>query len=124
MTSAMSDTDMTLRNLLRQGQGEAERGRDPGFETVWAAAKARASVRRKHGWVAGGAVAAAVLAVITVGLLSPAEHDWQYVNPAEFESSTSWVAPSDVLLPEHQFDIYSDIPVLIESTMTEEGALL
>lgn len=120
----MTDSDTTLRDLLKQGQNEAEQGRAPGFDATWATAEARASARRNHGWMVGGAAVAAIAVAITVGLLRPAEQDWQFVNPDIFESGTSWVAPSDVLLPEHQFDIYNDIPVLIESTKTEGGTLL
>jgi len=38
--------------------------------------------------------------------------------------TTGWSAPSDSLMPDHQFDIYQDIPVLIESTETYGGTLL
>ncbi len=124
MSSKMNDTDTTMCDQLRRGQGEVERGRDPGFEAAWAAAEIRASRYSRRGWVAGGALAAAVVIAIAAGLLRPADRDWQYVSLEELESSTSWVAPSDVLLPKHQFDIYNEIPVLIESTETERGALL
>ena len=120
----MTDSDKALRDRLNRAQQAAEDGRVPSFDTVWAAAEKRAGRGRKQGWMAGGAAAAAIIAMITVGLLRPAEQDWQIVNPDEFESGTSWVAPSDVLLPDHRVDIYREIPVLIESTKTEEGALL
>ena len=120
----MTDSDTTLRDRLKQGQNEAEQGLDRGFDAAWAAAEARVSVRRNRGWMAGAAAVAAIAVAIGVASLRPVEQDWQFVNPTEFESSTSWVAPSDVLLPKHQFDIFNDIPVLIESTKTEEGALL
>ena len=124
MTSEMNDMDKALQDRLQQAQQESERGRTPDFDTVWAVAEKRASTGRKQGWMVASAAAAAIIAVITVGLLRPAEREWQYVNPDEFESSTSWIAPSDVLLPDHRVDIYREIPVLIESTKTEEGALL
>jgi len=116
--------DKTLQNRLQRAQQEAERGRAPDFDTVWAAAEKRANTGGKRGWMVTSAAAAAILVMIAVGLLRPAEREWLYVNPDEFESSTSWIAPSDVLLPDHQVDIYREIPVLIESTKTEEGALL
>jgi hypothetical protein len=124
MNSTMNDIDRTLQSRVSQAQREFEQGRVPAFHTVWAAAEKRAARGRKQGWMAGGAVAAAAVAMVAVGLLRPAEQDWQFVNPDAFENSTSWVAPSDVLLPEHRVDIYREIPVLIESTKTEEGALL
>lgn len=124
MSSTMNEPNRTLRSQLQQAQQEAEQGRVPDFDTVWVAAEKRAAKGSKQGWMAAGAVAAAIVVMITVGLQRPAEQDWQYVNPDDFESSTGWVAPSDVLLPEHRVDIFRDIPVLIESTRTEEGALL
>lgn len=119
----MNDSDKTLQSRLKQAQQDAEEGQVPGFDAVWAAAERRAAARPKRGWIAG-AIAAAILGAITIGLLPPAERHWEFVDPAEFESSTSWVAPSDVLLPDHRVDIYREIPVLIESTKIEEGALL
>ena len=38
--------------------------------------------------------------------------------------STNWVAPSDALLPEHEFDIFEELPRPMESTDSAEGALL
>jgi len=120
----MTDSDTILRDRLKLGQNEAEQGLDRGFDAAWASAELQASAGRGRGRWAGAAAVAALAVVITVASLLPAEQDWQFVNPTVFEGSTSWVAPSDVLLPEHQFDIFNDIPVLIESTKTEEGALL
>jgi len=125
MTDNMNDDDRRLRDALRQGQREAEVGRVPGFDAVWAAAEAAALQKRQRVSAAGGVAAVVALAaIVVVSQMRPAENTWQFVDPDEFVNSTSWVAPSDVLLPEHQFDIYRDIPVLIESTGSEEGALL
>ena len=38
------------------------------------------------------------------------------VGFAELMDSTYWSAPSDVLLPDREFDIYQDLPELFEST--------
>jgi hypothetical protein len=124
MTLTMNKPNRTLQSQLQQAQQEAEQDRVPDFDTVWVAAEKRAAMGRRQGWMAAGAVAAAIVVMITIGLQRSAEQDWQYVNPDEFVSSTSWVAPSDVLLPEHRVDIFREIPVLIESTRIEEGALL
>ena len=125
MNNDMTDSERRLRDAMRQGQSEAEAGRVPDFDTTWAAAEA-ASQRGRRRITALGSLAAALalVAVVVVSQMRPTETDWQFVNPDEFANSTSWVAPSDVLLPEHRFDIYRDIPVLIESTGSEEGALL
>jgi len=125
MTDNDTDLERTLRDALPPGQAEAEAGRVPGFDAVWTAAEARLSRQRRRMTAMGGiAAGVAVVAVLVISQLQPAERDWQYVDPDEFASSTSWAAPSDVLLPERQFDIYGEIPVLIESTGTSEGALL
>jgi len=38
--------------------------------------------------------------------------------------ATYWTAPSDAWLPQHQFDIYQDVPVFGVSTESKEGTLL
>lgn len=125
MNNDMTDSERRLRDAMRQGQSEAEAGRVPDFDTTWAAAAAAAQRGRRRITALGSlAAAVALVAVVVVSQMRPAETDWQFVDPDEFADSTSWVAPSDVLLPEHRFDIYGDIPVLIESTGSEEGALL
>lgn len=121
----MTDTDFELRKALQKGQRAAEADRVPAFDEVWAGAEAQVARRKRRVRALGGlATAAAVVAVVAIGLMRPAEQEWQYVDPDELASGTSWVAPSDVLLPEHQFDIYGEVPVLIESTETDGGALL
>ncbi|RZV34044.1 MAG: hypothetical protein EX272_13610 [Chromatiales bacterium] len=125
MTDKNSDIERRLRDALPPGQAEAEAGRVPDFDAVWAAAESNVSRRRRRMTAIGGVAAGvAIIAVVIFGQLQPAERDWQFVDPDEIASSTSWAAPSDVLLPKHQFDIYGEIPVLIESTGTSEGALL
>lgn len=121
----MNEPDIDLRTAIRRGQNAAEAGRTTDFDAVWAGAEARVRARRRRNRLYGGlAVAATALIAAFVGLQRPATPEWQFVDPDQFASSTSWVAPSDVLLPEHRFDIYAEIPVLIESTAIDEGALL
>ena len=120
----MSDIDNRLRRALRHGQGLAEAGQLPDFDTVWASAEASVVQRRRRARAIGGLAAAAVVAIVLVVPPRPVEQDWQFVDPDELARSTNWVAPSDVLLPERQFDIYGEIPVLIESTRSDKGALL
>ena len=73
----------------------------------------------------GFAAAAVVVAmlVITVGNPPPVD-ETAYIEIAELLETTYWSAPSDVLLPEREFDIYQELPVLFESTEPAEGALL
>ena len=46
------------------------------------------------------------------------------VDKEELVASTTWVAPSDSLLPEHRFNIFQELPEMFESTGNEEGTLL
>ena len=120
----MTDSDNNIRRALRAEQAQREAGRVPAFDDAFAAAEvqvARLSRRRK---AAFGIAAAGAVVAITASLLAPRGEEWQYVNPDDLATSTAWVAPSDVLLPEHSIDIYRDIPVLIESTDGDGGALL
>ncbi len=120
----MTDLDNTIRDALQAEQARREAGRVSAFEDTFAAAETRAAklVRRRR--TAIGIAAAAAVVAIAASLLLPQKETWQYVNPDDLATSTTWVAPSDVLLPEHSIDIYRDIPVLIESTDSNEGALL
>ncbi len=120
----MANNDDTLRRAVQKAQALAEGGPPPDFPNTWSAAVARAAERRRrHGFVVATAAAAAIAAV-AFGLLRSPELEWQYVDSGELLGSTSWSAPSDSLLPEHQFDIYQEYPLLIESTDTYGGTLL
>ena len=120
----MTDSDNTVRDALRAEQASREDGRAPAFEDMFAAAEAQAAGLARRRRMALGIAAAMAVVAIAASLLLPRGEDWQYVDPDDLVTSTSWTAPSDVLLPEHSFDIYRDIPVLIESTDSNEGALL
>jgi hypothetical protein len=121
----MTDIDKELRDALRKGQERAEAGRIPDFNTSWSRAERIAvQQRRRIGAMVGVAAAAALVAVAFVSQQRQVDQDWLFVNPDELASSTSWTAPSDILLPKHQFDIYGEIPVLIESTERDGGTLL
>jgi hypothetical protein len=121
----MTDFEQQIRAALKQGHGEAEAGQIPDFDTAWAGAEESVARRRRRIRAVGGmAAAVALIAVVVIGQLRPVEPDWQFIDPNEIAGSTSWTAPSDVLLPTHQFDIYRDIPVLIESTGEDGGTLL
>ena len=121
----MTDFEQQIRAALKQGHREAEAGQVPDFESVWKGADQRVARKRRRIRAVGGmAAAAALIAVVVIGQQRPVEQDWQFIDPNEIAGSTSWTAPSDVLLPTHQFDIYRDIPVLIESTGEDGGTLL
>ena len=120
----MTDSDTALRVALRNAQASVEKGDVPEFDRNWAAANARTRTLRRWHRVLAGSVAAAAVAAIAFGLLVPREVEMRFVDEDELLGTTSWSAPSDGLLPEHRFDIYQEIPVLIESTETYGGALL
>ena len=120
----MNESDAALADALRQAQFEKERGRVPDFQRVWSAAESKAqSIRRRRVVFAGAAAAVAVVALV-VRLLPGDVDDWHYIDPNDLLETTQWSAPSDSLLPDHQFDIYQDIPLIPESTETYGGALL
>ncbi len=120
----MTELDNTIRERLRNEQANRDAERAPAFDELFAAAEMRAirHMRRRRATV--GLAAVASVAAIAAALLLPRDTQWQYVNPDDLATGTTWVAPSDVLLPEHSIDIYRDIPVLIESTDSNGGALL
>ncbi len=120
----MTDSDSRIRDALRAEQAGREAGRVPEFEATFAAAESRAATGIRRRRMAFGLAAVASVVAIATSLLLPREEEWQYINPDDLANSTVWVAPSDVLLPEHSIDIYRDIPVLIESTDSNGGALL
>lgn len=117
----MNESDERLRMALSEAQAHQEEGRTPDFAEVWSGAERRVASRRRRRAMFAGSVAVLALAVI---MLVPSGNDMQYIDTAELLETTSWSAPSDSLLPERQFDIYGEIPVLIESSETFEGALL
>ena len=98
--------------------------RVPDFDRVWAAASARAGTCRKRRRLLAGSSAVAAVLAIAFGLHAPTEDELRYIDADELLGTTGWSAPSDSLMPDHQFDIYQDIPVLIESTETYGGTLL
>ena len=120
----MTDAKEPLQQEVRQNWPAPDSDRTPSFAATWQAAERRLAARRRQHWML--ASAAAVVAAVAVGLLlrTPPAPDASYIEMDELMGSTSWVAPSDVLLPEHQFDIYQELPSLLESTETAGGSLL
>ena len=111
-----------LRDSLRSMQG----GDPPEFHALWASSEARhRASRSRYQKIAGLAAAAAVAAMtFTLWPINGNDVTAMYLTEEDLMSSTQWLAPSDVLLPVHQFDIYSDLPVLIETNDLDEGSTL
>lgn len=124
MKDKMQEDD--IRNLVKPAFDEAQSGNAPDFGKVWANAEAAYSQSQRHYKIFGGVAAAIVVAVVSAGLWSTqqAELSDEYLIADALMNSTLWSAPSDLLLPEHQFDIYQEIPILDESTNALEGTLL
>ena len=111
----MKATDEALRQRVRQSWQRDDIDEVPPFDKVWRHAEARhRALRRQYARLAVIAVALAVIAVI-FGTRSTVDEP-QYIEMAELLNSTYWAAPSDVLLPQREFDIYQDLPELFEST--------
>jgi hypothetical protein len=98
----------------------------PDFDKVWANAEAAYSASRRRARFVRGIAAVLALAVIAATLWpsQQAELSDDYLIADALMNSTLWSAPSDSLMPEHRFDIYQEIPFLIESTISLEGTLL
>jgi hypothetical protein len=119
----MQDSKDTLRDAVNNAFKDAAGIQQPSFERLWQKAEQKhAALRRRYRWFAGAAATAAAVAIALN--LQPPEEQGAYIEIAELLDSTYWSAPSDVLLPDREFDIYQDLPVLFESTEPAEGALL
>jgi len=120
----MNENDDNFNTEIKRAWPDNESSRVPTFAVTWRAAEERyARSRPRYGMLAG---AAAVVAIVIVGLQMQASPtaDGNYIEVDDLMGSTSWVAPSDVLLPTHEFDIYQELPSVIESTDTAGGSLL
>lgn len=118
-----------IREKLKQAAQAAQQDDTPSFDETWVVAESHfvqsRSRYRRYGAIVSIA-AAIVLVAITIALwpAQQAELTDDYFIADALLNSTSWTAPSDALMPEHQFDIYQGIPLLDESTNTYEGSLL
>jgi len=120
----MNDNELKqqLQNSLQSMQGNDL----PGFDAAWANAEKRhLASRSRYQRFAGFAAAAAVAAIaFMMWPLNGNNVTDIYLTEEDLMSSTQWMAPSDSLLPEHQFDIYGELPLLIETNDLDEGPLL
>jgi len=113
--------DQDLASAVRHSAVEVTA---PAFDKVWANAETSyRQSRRRYAWFASAAATvAAIVIVLNIGI-SP-EKAIKFIELSDLMGSTSWIAPSDSLLPKHQIDLYQDLPTLILSTKPAEGALL
>jgi hypothetical protein len=115
-----------IRTLVKPAFDAAQSGNTPDFGKVWSNAETAYGQSQRHYKLFGCIAAAIAVAVVIVSLLpvQQAEVSDEYLIADALMNSTLWSAPSDSLLPEHQFDIYREIPFLDESTNALEGTLL
>lgn len=100
--------------------------RIPSFNETWVCAEAEfVRTSNQHRRV-GGLVAAALVVGIAIAFwpTQQAEFSDDFLIADGLLNSTLWSAPTDTLMPEHQFDIYQELPFLLESTEGQEGSLL
>jgi hypothetical protein len=119
--------DEELKRSLVHKVGQAA----PDFSVVMQAAQEQHAAGRKRRRLLVVAAVVGMLMIMTAGRWSserwssePRIADDEFLIATALLENTSWAAPSDVLLPQHRFDIYREIPAFIESTKLEEGTLL
>ncbi len=96
----------------------------PTFDATFAAAERQLETPQRHHWIFASAAAAVVVALAVAPFVSRAPAGPEYVQVAELMGTAGWTAPSDVLLPRHEIDLYRELPEIPESTKPAEGALL
>jgi hypothetical protein len=119
----MKKSDDKLRERVGRAWQRGVGNRQPPFEHTWQMAQSRHSAERRRYRRFAGVAAVAATIVVALNALTSTD-DPTYIEVAELLESTYWSAPSDVLLPDREFDIYQDMPVLFESTDPAGGALL
>lgn len=120
----MSNDDEQLADAVRNSAPTIARA--PEFDGIFARAEAQHRWQRRRGYLyAVGAVAA--FATVVAAVLNPALEKMPLPESLEVTGlldTTAWAAPSDVLLPEREFDIFTSLPEPMQSTNLTEGALL
>lgn len=115
-------SDKELRDAVASSFGAAAQDSVPSFEKVWGAAETQVAASRRR-YV--GFAAVATVAIVAISLaIQPSSEEPPDIQVVDLLGSTSWSAPSDVLLPNKSFDIYQEMPALFESTDMAGGTLL
>ncbi len=120
------DDNQIREEIKKAAEATQTVSRIPSFDETWVIAEAEVARTTKPRQRYVGWVAAAAVVVLAVVLLPSQKKELSddYMIADALLNSTSWSAPSDALLPEHQFDIYQEIPFLLESTNGQDGSLL
>lgn len=120
----MNKDDDKFTTEIKRAWPDNGASRAPTFTATWRAAEGRYARQRRHYRMLAGAAAVVAAGIVGLQLQTPPHDDFSYIEVDELMGSTSWTAPSDVLLVEHEFDIYQEMPVLFESTQPAGGSLL
>lgn len=115
-------TDDALERRVRHALDVS--GPVPPFDAAFDAAERRLAAPRRSRWIAASAAAAVVVALAVAPFVDRAPAGPEYVQIAELMDTTGWSAPSDVLLPQREIDLYRELPDIPKSTKPAEGALL
>lgn len=113
--------DAQLRKRIVETMRRDDRA--PDFDETWRAAEARHRRNRSTKRIVAGAAATVAAIAVAVSLNLP-KAGAPMVEMTDLLGSTSWQAPSDVLLPALRTDIYQDLPDLTEYTGAAEEAFL
>lgn len=125
----MSKDEKALKRILQMAVPDGRRTDAPAFDDAWKRAEERYRLekhRNRYQRVALAVVgsAAAILAIMV--MLFP---ELQRQTAPDFNLdyqlmvTTSWNAPSDILMPHYSFDVFSELPELPVSTVLHEGSL-
>lgn len=117
-------SDNAFGNRIRNAFDALHKEVPPAFDEIWTGAEAQH--RRERRRYATFAAIAAGIAIVVIGLVSSRDVELrdEFLIADSLLNSTQWSAPSDVLLPRHQYDIYREVPFLVEPTNFDEGSLL
>lgn len=120
----MSNREIETR--LKKALAARSPAEPPDFDSVWSDALQRHRMQRRRYKVVSGIAATLAAVAIVVGTWPHSTPDAgdEFLIAEALMNQTGWTAPSDALLPQHQFDIYQELPSLLESTDIEEGSLL
>jgi hypothetical protein len=115
-----------LDDELRRAMDSKTHHPAPEFDAVMRAAEQRLVAGRTRLRITAVAAMFGLVAIMMVRPWSstPEKTDDEFLIAASMLGTTSWFAPSDVLLPQRRFDIYHELPTFIESTELKEGTLL
>jgi hypothetical protein len=115
-----------IRDQIKDAMGTVHKQEQPAFAEVWAAAESQHLRARRRYATFGGIAAAIAMVTVVAGLWSTEDAGItdEYLIADSLLNGTQWSAPSDALMPQHEIDLYREVPFPMESTNLDEGSLL